>query len=77
MEFATQKDLYVKLLPAFKVKERLIKVTKYKYITNADIWIYLSKTKWKYSYNLTIFDIVNDIITISVEEINEYIGGTE
>lgn len=77
MEFTTQEDLYIKLLPAFKVKKRLIGITKYKNITNADIWTYLSKTKWKYSHNLTIAEVVNDIITIEIEKVNKYIGGTK
>lgn len=73
MEYASQHDLYKKLLPVFNVKKRLVIHSKYKYITNENIWLYLIETKWKKSYNLTISEIVNDIITIDLEEINKSI----
>ena len=54
-------------MPVFNVKKRLIKNTEYENITNQDIWYYLIETKWKTSHNLTISDIVNDIITLDLE----------
>ena len=71
MEFRSQQELYNKLLPVFNVKKRLISYSRYKDITNEDIWLYLTKTKWKQSHNLTISDIVNDIITIDLELITK------
>lgn len=67
MEFTSQQQLYNKLLPVFNVKKRLIKNNEYNDITNKDIWYYLIENKWKNSYNLTISDIVNDIITLDLE----------
>ena len=71
MEFASQLELYKKVLPAFNVKKRLITYSKYKNITNENIWIYLINNKWKNSNNLTLSDIVNDIITVDLEEVNK------
>ena len=71
MEYTSQNDLYKKLLPVFNVKKRLILHSKYKNITNEDIWLYLIETKWKKSHNLCISEIVNDIITIDLEKINK------
>lgn len=71
MEYTSQYDLYKKLLPVFNVKKRLILHSKYKNITNKDIWLYLVETKWKKSHNLCISEIVNDIITIDLEKINK------
>lgn len=71
MEYTSQYDLYKNLLPVFNVKKRLILHSKYKNITNEDIWLYLIETKWKKSYNLSISEIVNDIITIDLEKINK------
>ena len=71
MEYTSQKELYLALIPVFKVKQRLIKTTKYN-ITNKDIWTYLSINKWKNSHNLTISEIVNDIINVDEELINNY-----
>lgn len=71
MEYTSQYDLYKKLLPVFNVKKRLILHSKYKNITNEDIWLYLVETKWKKSHNLCISEIVNDIITIDLEKLSK------
>ena len=68
MEYTSQKELYLALLPVFKVKKRLLSISKYN-INNEDIWKYLADNKWKNSYNLTISEVVNDIITIEPEKI--------
>ena len=71
MEFSSQQELYNKLLPVFNVKKRLILNSKYKDITNQDIWYYLIENKWRTYYNLTISDIVNDIINLDLELITK------
>jgi len=71
MEFSSQQELYNKLLPVFNVKKRLIKNSKYKDIKNEDIWYYLIENKWRTYHNLTISDIVNDIITLDLELITK------
>ena len=43
MEFTSLQQLYRKLIPAFNVKKRLIMNSKYKNITNENIWKYLRK----------------------------------
>jgi len=73
MEYTSQYELYNKLLPVFKAKNRLIKYSKYQNITNENIWFYLIETKWKKAHNLTIAEIVNDIITLDLEEINQHL----
>ena len=42
MEFGSLQQLYKKLIPAFNVKKRLILNSKYKEITNENIWVYLT-----------------------------------
>jgi hypothetical protein len=64
--------LYQKLIPAFNVKKRLIKNSKYKEITNENIWRYLTETKWKQANNLSLHDMINDIITVDLEDIYKY-----
>lgn len=71
MEYASQKDLYLELLPVFKVKNRLMQITKYK-ATNKDIWDYLANNKWKNSQDLTLSEIVNDIINVDIEKLKNY-----
>ena len=74
MEYNNLTELYLALLPAFKVKKRLLGMTSYEYLTNEDIWKYLAINKWKGSYNLTVFDMVNDIIMIDAVDIINYKG---
>lgn len=75
MEFTTQKELYKALLPVFQVKKRLASITKYHMITKEDIYKYLAINKWRFCDNLTIAQIVNDIIMINLKEIADFLGG--
>lgn len=77
MEYTNQLELYLKLIPVFNVKKRLINYSRYKKITNQNIWQYLTETKWKKSHNLSLSDIVNDIITVDINLINNFLGGTK
>ena len=71
MEYKNQLELYQKLVPVFKVKERLINISQNNDVTINDIWHYLAVNKWKNSTNLTLADIVNDIINIDVDMIKK------
>ena len=77
MEYKSQEELYLALLPAFSVKRRLNSITKYPNIKNSDIWKYLTLSKWKNSIGLTLADMVNDIIMVDVSDINHFIGGKQ
>lgn len=74
MDYSSQLELYNALIPVFNVKKRLLSITEYNDITNNDIWRYLSITKWKNSQNLTISEIVNDIILIDAFDIIKFKG---
>ena len=63
----SQYELYKLLEPVFKVKKRINNYYN-KDISDKDIWKVLSK-KWKNSYDLTINEIVNDIILLDAKEI--------
>ena len=69
MEFTSLSQLYGKLIPAFNVKQRLIKNSKYKDITNENIWSYLTDTKWRNAKDLSLSEMINDIITVDLENI--------
>ena len=72
MEFTSLQQLYRKLLPAFNVKKRLILKSKYKDINNEKIWNYLTETKWKEATDLSLPEMINDIITVFLEDIYKY-----
>ena len=72
MEYTSLKELYLNLLPVFKVKQRLISFSKYTGISNKDIWEYLTINKWKKSVGLTISDMINDIIIVDEDDIYKF-----
>ena len=63
MEYKSEKELYQSLRGAFNVKLRMIK-DNYDYIKSIDIYNYLKITKWCKATNLSISEMVNDIISI-------------
>ena len=62
LDYKTEQDLYQGLIPALNVKIKYLKKNKIKDITKEDIWNYLKETKWKNSIDLTLADMVQDII---------------
>ena len=71
-EFSSQKELYLNLVPALNVKMKALKRSNFVDITKEDIWNYLRDNKWKYSVDLTLADMVNDIIHTNNVDINDY-----
>lgn len=71
IEFNNLEELKKRIMPAIQTKQKELN-KKYKIVTQDDIWNYLIKTKWKKSTNLTLYDIVNDILNLNNEEIKEY-----
>lgn len=63
--FKTQNELYNFLLPVLMVKERVNKYYGYD-ISSEKIWNYLGKYKWKNCKNLSLAEIVNDIIILDM-----------
>ena len=68
-----EEKLYNYLLPVLESKEKEFKILGKIYITKSDIWFYLKETIWNHKDNLMLDDLVNDIFTTSIEEIDEYI----
>ena len=72
-EYKSQRELYLSLIPALNVKLRLLKNSDYKNIDKIYIWNYLKISKWKNSINLTISEMVNDIIHADNKDIDIYL----
>ena len=72
-EYKSQRELYLSLIPALNVKLRLLKNSDYKNIDKIDMWNYLKISKWKNSINLTISEMVNDIIHADNKDIDIYL----
>lgn len=71
-EYKSQAELYQGLIPALNVKVKYLKRNDHKNITKEDIWDYLKETKWKNSVDLTLADMVQDILHIDNSELVSY-----
>ena len=72
MEYKSEEELFNSLRGAFNVKLRLIK-DNYSYIKMIDIWNYLKLNKWIKTKNLSISEMVNDIIHADPKKIDNYV----
>lgn len=72
MEYNSERELFEDLKGAFKVKLRMIE-GKYDNISMLDIYDYLKLNKWRYAKDLTISEIVNDIIDVDIAKVEDYI----
>ena len=72
IDFNNIEDLYIRVLPSLRLKQRLLMKQGHS-IGISNIWDYLTKEKWAKANNLTLYDIVNDIMTFdAIEVINYY-----
>jgi hypothetical protein len=70
--FKTLEELYRKLLPALNAKVADLKRNKIINITEEDIWNYLKNNYWKNKKDLTLGEMVNDILTTPNIDLQEY-----
>jgi hypothetical protein len=73
MEFNSLEELFSRLSPALNSKQRELKNEKLGYIKKEDIWNYLREIKWKHCKNLSLADMVDDILNCSNNEIDKYL----
>ena len=71
-EINSLEDLYRLLHPALKSKEREMHDLKHLYIKEKDIWIYLRENVWNDATNLTLSDMVSDILSTDNDKIAAY-----
>ena len=69
MEFSSLSELKERVKPALVIKEEYFKSQGLD-ITIEDIWYYLKINKWVNSKNLTLNEIVNDILKLGSKDIN-------
>ena len=72
MDFSSLEELYNRLKPALRTKKRELKENGYGYLKIEDIWNYLKENKWKRSNNLSLNDMVSDILNADNEFIDDY-----
>ena len=60
--FASLEDLYKRIRPALKTKKDEMNRAGYIYIKEIDIWNYLKDVKWINSKNLSLYQMVSDVL---------------
>ena len=73
INFSSEEELYKRLLPALRTKQTELKRTGYKNINEKDIYDYLKINKWKKSRNLTLYEMVDQILNTENLLIDAYI----
>lgn len=72
MDFTNLKELYDRLIPALKSKKDELIRLGCNYIEEIDIWNYLKEKRWKNSYNLLLYQMVDDILNVENIVIMDY-----
>ena len=74
IKFNSIDELYTRLKPAFTLKINELKSRNIQFITDKDMWIYLSKNKWSNTTDLELYDMVNDILNIDENDLISFVN---
>lgn len=72
-EFNSLEELYARLKPALHTKKEEMRRAGYEYIKSEDIWNYLKESVWKKANNLSLHQMVSDILNTDSELIDAYL----
>lgn len=72
-EFKSLKELYEHIKPALETKVSEMHRVGYSYIKEEDIWNYLKEIKWKKAKDLSLHEMINDILNTDNVLIDSYI----
>lgn len=72
-EFKSLKELYEKVRPALITKVNDLKRLNINYIRPADVWNCLKENKWKKSSNLSLSELINDILELDYSTLELYV----
>ena len=67
-------ELYNRLKPALRSKTKELKLRHKLTIKEKDIFEYLSENKWNESNDLTLYDMVDDILYLNDDQIIDYVA---
>jgi len=73
--FSSLEELYNRVKPALKSKVMDLKRVGVNYVQQEDIWNYLRTNIWCKKSGLTLGEVVNDIMTVSNNELETYVQG--
>lgn len=72
IEFNSAEELFNRLKPALKSKVFELQKEGYRYLEIEDVWNYLKEVKWKGSVNLSLNEMVSDILMTDNVLIDNY-----
>lgn len=73
LEFNSLEELFNHIKPALKVKQSEMNRKGYDYIKIEDIWNYFKEVKWKKANDLSISEMVSDILNVNDAQIDLYL----
>jgi len=76
IKFKSLNELYTRLYPAFNTKKREL-AQKQIFVREIDLWNFLKDNIWTGTTRLTIYDMVNDILTANEDDLINYINKTK
>ncbi len=71
--FNSLEELYQRITPALTTKKQEMIRNGFKYIKEEDIWNYLKEIKWKNSKDLSLYDMVSDVLNSDDIIIDDYL----
>lgn len=72
-EFSSLEELYTRIKPALCTKRQEMRRGGFEYVKEEDIWNYLKETVWKKSNNLSLYQMVSDILNTENVLIDGYL----
>lgn len=75
IEFNSLEELYNRLKPALRTKANELRMQGFTYIKEEDVWNYLKEIKWKQSKDLSLYEMVSDVLNLESEKIDGYLKG--
>lgn len=73
IKFKSLNDLYVRLYPAFSLKKEELLNEGIK-VSEIDLWNYLKECIWSKYENLTLHDMVNDILNLETSKLISFLN---
>lgn len=72
-KFKTAEELYNRVLPALRSKANEFKRDHISYVSEKDIWNYLSKTEWRKKQDLEFYELVDSILNLTIADMEKYL----
>jgi len=72
-EFKSLEELYLRIKPALHTKKEEMRRAGYEYVKTEDIWNYLKESIWQKANNLSLYQMVSDILNTEDALIDAYL----